>query len=386
MTGASSPRTPAAQGAGWRCWRRAPRSLIRSVVAAIAASTTHGSRDQRPPDTRPLKWSYVQTVSNRPASAAPSGLDHVNDPGVERRQHQIGLHGRRSYGPRPVPWDPMREQIDAAIARAMEPDERALAKIRGQNKLTARERVDLLLDAGSFVEDAPARQQPGRQRWRRRAARRRRGHRAGHDRRDAGRGRGQRPDGEGRLVGRPHGGEDGAGVGGGARRAGADLLAGRLGRRPPHRPGPAVPRSPRRRPDLLQPGQALGAGPADLLPVRAVGGRRRLHPVVLRHRVHGRGQRVDVPRLAADGRDGRRRDHHARGDGRRPDARVAVGVRRQPRARRHRRDRPGPRLPDVLPALVEARPAGVRERAPGHRARRTTRSRPTSGCRSTCTP
>ena len=48
----------------------------------------------------------------------------------------------------------MREQIDAAIAHAIEPDERALAKIRGQNKLTARERVDLLLDPGSFVEDA----------------------------------------------------------------------------------------------------------------------------------------------------------------------------------------------------------------------------------------
>ncbi len=48
----------------------------------------------------------------------------------------------------------MREQIDAAVAHALEPDERALAKIRGQNKLTARERIDLLLDVGSFVEDA----------------------------------------------------------------------------------------------------------------------------------------------------------------------------------------------------------------------------------------
>ena len=34
-----------------------------------------------------------------------------------------------------------------------QPDERALEKIRGQGKLTARERIDLLLDAGSFVED-----------------------------------------------------------------------------------------------------------------------------------------------------------------------------------------------------------------------------------------
>ena len=37
-------------------------------------------------------------------------------------------------------------------------------------------------------------------------------------------------------------------------------------------------------------------------------------------------------------------------------------------ARRRRRDRPGARLPHVLPALVEARPAGVRERAAGGRA------------------
>ena len=48
----------------------------------------------------------------------------------------------------------MREQIHDAVQRAVTPDERALEKIRGQGKLTARERIDLLLDAGSFVEDA----------------------------------------------------------------------------------------------------------------------------------------------------------------------------------------------------------------------------------------
>ena len=48
--------------------------------------------------------------------------------------------------------------------------------------------------------------------------------------------------------------------------------------------------------------------------------RRRLHPDVLRPRHHGRGQRLDVPRQPADGRDGRRREGLARGDGRRPDA------------------------------------------------------------------
>jgi acetyl-CoA carboxylase carboxyltransferase component len=48
----------------------------------------------------------------------------------------------------------MREQIHEAVQRALTPDERALEKIRGQGKLTARERIDLLLDTGSFVEDA----------------------------------------------------------------------------------------------------------------------------------------------------------------------------------------------------------------------------------------
>jgi acetyl-CoA carboxylase carboxyltransferase component len=48
----------------------------------------------------------------------------------------------------------MREEIHEAVRRALTPDERALEKIRGQGKLTARERIDLLLDEGSFVEDA----------------------------------------------------------------------------------------------------------------------------------------------------------------------------------------------------------------------------------------
>ena len=43
--------------------------------------------------------------------------------------------------------------VAAAVRRAIVPDERALEKIHGQGKLTARERIDLLLDAGSFVED-----------------------------------------------------------------------------------------------------------------------------------------------------------------------------------------------------------------------------------------
>lgn len=47
----------------------------------------------------------------------------------------------------------MREQVHEAIQRALTPDERALEKIRGQGKLTARERIALLVDEGSFIED-----------------------------------------------------------------------------------------------------------------------------------------------------------------------------------------------------------------------------------------
>jgi hypothetical protein len=50
----------------------------------------------------------------------------------------------------------------------------------------------------------------------------------------------------------------------------------------------------------------------------AAGGR--LHPGLLRHRDHARRQRLDVPRLAADGRDGDRREGQPGGDGRRADA------------------------------------------------------------------
>ena len=67
--------------------------------------------------------------------------------------------------------------------------------------------------------------------------------------------------------------------------------------------------------------QLVGTRAADLLPVRSVGGGRRVHPRVLRRRDHGRGQRVHVPRFTAHGRDGGGRAHHARGDGWRADAR-----------------------------------------------------------------
>ena len=119
-----------------------------------------------------------------------------------------------------------------------------------------------------------------------------------------------------------------------------DGLPRRLGGRADHRPGPDVPRPARRGAHLPQRGQALGARAAGLRAVRAERRRRRLHPGVLRRRDHARRQRVDVPRLAADGRDGDRREGHARGDGRRADAHRRVGLRahaRQDRRGGHRR-------------------------------------------------
>ncbi len=84
-----------------------------------------------------------------------------------------------------------------------------------------------------------------------------------------------------------------------------------------HRAGADVPRPPRRRADLPQPGEALGRRAAGVRAVRPERRRRRLHPRLLRPRDHARRQRLDVPRLAADGRDGDRREGHPRGDGRR---------------------------------------------------------------------
>jgi len=48
---------------------------------------------------------------------------------------------------------PATDPIHDAVRRTLEPDPRALEKLRGQGKLTARERIDLLVDPGSFVED-----------------------------------------------------------------------------------------------------------------------------------------------------------------------------------------------------------------------------------------
>ena len=264
---------------------------------------------------------------------------------------------------RPVPAE-ADDHLASLAARARRGNlEAGAAKLAAQGKLFVRDRLALLLDPGSFVEDGAAGQRAGG-----RPARRRRGHRRRHRRRAARVRHGQRPDREGGVVGRAHGREDRAPDRARAARRAAGVLAGRLGRRPHHRPGRALPGPPGRRADLLQPGAAVGQGAAGVLPVRAVGRGRRLHPLVLRRGVHGRGQRLDVPRLAPHGRDGDRRDRHARRDGRGAHARDRVGLRRQPRHRRRRRHRAGDGLVLVPARSLARRAAGVRGRAAGEAA------------------
>ena len=234
-----------------------------------------------------------------------------------------------------------------------------------------RERVARLVDPESFAEEALlANWDAGGPR------RRRRGHRPGADRGPQGGADGQRPDREGGLLGAEDGREDPPDPGASAAARAADGLPGGLGGRPDHRPGADVPGAPRRRTHLLQRGGPLRQGSAGLPAVRPVRRRRRLHPGVLRRGDHARGQRLDVPGLAADGRDGDRREGDPRGDGRGEDAHLRLGLRPLPRALGRRRDRPREALP-LLHAAELARGAalGAAGRAGGAQ-RRSPRSFP----------
>ena len=106
-----------------------------------------------------------------------------------------------------------------------------------------------------------------------------------------------------------------------------------------------------------------GRGAAGVRAVRPERGRRRLHPGVLRRRDHARRQRLDVPRLAADGRDGDRREGDARGDGRRADAHRRLRLRPLPRqVRRGGRSTSRKRYLSLLPVELARGAAGRRRR------------------------
>ena len=188
-------------------------------------------------------------------------------------------------------------------------------------------------------------------------------------------------------MGRAHRREDRARHGARAAARDAGRVPRRLGGGAYHRPGRAVPRPAGRGAHLRQRSAVVGQGAAGVLPVRAVGRGRGVHPRLLRRGVHGRGQRVDVPRLAPDGRGGDRREGVARRDGRRAHARNRERLRRQPVRVRRRGDRLRAPVPLVPADELAAARAGRRARA--RRSRRPGRSatsfRSRSGGRTTCT-
>jgi acetyl-CoA carboxylase carboxyltransferase component len=137
-------------------------------------------------------------------------------------------------------------------------------------------------------------------------------------------------------------------------------------------PGP-----PPRRAHLPQPGAPVGAVPQICLLFGTVGGGRGLHPRVLRRGVHGRGQRLDVPRVAPHGRDGDRREGHPGGDGRGAHALRGLGLWRLPDEGRAQLPGGRPPLP-VLPAPERQRAARGDPGAPapgGPQAHRRHRAR-----------
>ena len=117
--------------------------------------------------------------------------------------------------------------------------------------------------------------------------------------------------------------------------------------------------------DLLQPGPPLGGRAAGVRAVRSQRRRGCLHPRLLRHRDHARGERLDVPRLATDGGDGDRRAGEPRGDGRGADAHGRLRVRAPARGQRRGGHRRRPPLP-LLPAgqLARSSTSGLRPAAP----------------------
>ena len=177
----------------------------------------------------------------------------------------------------------------------------------------------------------------------------------GAGRRPPGAGGRERPDRQGRLVGRPDGREDRPHHRGRAARRAADLLADRLRRRADHRPGRAVPRPPRRRAgSSTTRSRCPGKVPqiCCLFGPSAAGGA--YIPSFCDIVIMVEGNASMYLGSPADGRDGGRREGDAGGDGRRPDARHRLRLRRPAGRRRRRRDRAGPAVL-LLPAAELAR-------------------------------
>jgi hypothetical protein len=246
-------------------------------------------------------------------------------------------------------------------ARALAgPSEKATEAQHAKGKLTGRERIDLLLDPGSFrgraAAPAPGRGlRPGGQE----AVHGRCHHRLGHGRGPHGlRLRARLPDLR-RRAGRGPRHEDPQDHGHGHRgRCAAGLAERRCGR--PY-PGGRL-RARRLRRHLPAQHQGVGRHPADQRDARPVRGRRGLQPRPDGLRVHGPRDLADVHHRPGRGQGGDRRGDHPERPGRR--GRARRDERRLPLRLRRRGDLPrrGPLPPVDAPAEQPREPAprGVR--------------------------
>ena len=194
------------------------------------------------------------------------------------------------------------------------------------------------------------------------------------------RGRRQRRDRQGRHLLPDDGQEAPARADDRGREPAALPLPRRLRRRVPADAGRGLPRPRALRPDLLQPGQPLGAGhPPDRQRDGLVHRRRRLRAGDER-RVRDREEPGhDLPRRAAAGEGRDRRGRHRRGARRRRGARARLRRRRPPRRRRRARARDRAAIVDTLPG--SGRPAAAR---PTERTRSRSRTSRPRACTTWC--
>ena len=244
--------------------------------------------------------------------------------------------------------------------------EEKIALQHERGKLTARERIDLLFDPGTFVEighPRPAPLLPARDGGQG-GARRRRDHRLGRRRRPPLLHRRLRLHRDGRLDG-----DDRRAQGRAAcarwrcsKRMPFIWLLDSAGRAHPGGGGVAVRRL---RPPLPGGGRDVGRDPDGRGDARALRRRHRLHPGALRLRPDGRRPGRDGARRTAPDQGGDRRGHLDGGAGRRQGPLPQVG-RRRPRGEGRPGVHPGRQgLPLLLPDELRGAAAAARDRGPG---------------------
>ncbi len=262
----------------------------------------------------------------------------------------------------------LRDRQAAVAGRGAGGDEASIARHRERGKLPVRERIDRLLDpATAFLELSPL---AAGGHVRRRGTERRDRHRdrpdRGHDLRD----RRQRRHGQGRHLLPDHRQEAPPGPGDRAREPAALRLPRRQRRGVPAAPGRGVPGPRPLRPDLLQPGPAVGGRhPADRPGDGLVDRRRGLRPGDERRDGDRPGHRDDLPRRPAAGEGRDRRGRHCRGARRRERPRPGQRRRRPRGARRRARPRARPvdrrqPQPPAARAALGSPPAGTARRGP----------------------